>query len=423
MRRRICLVTTGQPSTNPRLVKEADALAAAGHRVHVIGARRSAWADDSDKDLLRGRTWSHRLIDHRNANGSRSLTPGLRYRMARLTSHWPLGDRWLGAAVSPVTPDLTSAAQACPADLYIAHNLGALPAAAAAAHKHKARLGFDAEDFHSGQFVEFASTDLRIARKVEKRFLPLCDYVTAASPGVAEEYAPFCKGRPPTVILNVFPMSDRPAEPHPGADGRGTFRLYWFSQTIGRDRGLEDVVEALGELWDIPVELHLRGEWQADYEDRLRGLATKVGLHAEQLVVHPPAAARQMVRLAAPYDIGLALEPGVSENNDLALSNKIFTYLLAGVPVIASATTAQRALADTLGPAAKVFKSGDVSGLNATLRGWLGNPAALAAAREDAWNLGARRFNWDIEQQKFLAIVEGVLGKPTSRLRLAELAS
>ena len=44
---RICLVTTGQPSTNPRLVKEADALAAEGyyeltlrfggnvHRVHL----------------------------------------------------------------------------------------------------------------------------------------------------------------------------------------------------------------------------------------------------------------------------------------------------------------------------------------------------------------------------------------------------
>jgi len=38
MSARVCLVTTGQPACNPRLVKEADALAEAGFDVHVVAA-------------------------------------------------------------------------------------------------------------------------------------------------------------------------------------------------------------------------------------------------------------------------------------------------------------------------------------------------------------------------------------------------
>jgi hypothetical protein len=56
----------------------------------------------------------------------------------------------------------------------------------------------------------------------------------------------------------------------------------------------------------------------------------------------------EMVRQAAPYDIGLSLETDISDNRSLCLTNKIFTYLLAGVPVLLSDTPAQRALAPRL---------------------------------------------------------------------------
>ena len=39
---RICLVTPGQPSTNPRLVKEADALCEAGYDVQVVACKYQA---------------------------------------------------------------------------------------------------------------------------------------------------------------------------------------------------------------------------------------------------------------------------------------------------------------------------------------------------------------------------------------------
>jgi glycosyltransferase involved in cell wall biosynthesis len=418
MIRRVTLLTTGQPSTNPRLVKEADALASAGFEVSVIGIRRAGWADASDTDLLAGRAWHARVLDPgRRRFGITRVASALRHRLAR-TAGGRRSDAWLAAALNPVAPLLFGPARNQRADLYIAHNLAALPAAAAAAAATGARLGFDAEDFHSGQ-LSGESAELEITRIAEARLIPGCDYLTAASPGIAQRYAPL-RSDAPTVLLNVFPRAERPASAVVPAGGE-PFRLYWFSQTIGPDRGLEDAVEAMGVLRDFEIELHLRGEWQPGYEAALRALAARCGVPAGRVVGLPPAPAAEMVRLAAPFHVGLALEDGRTVNRDIALTNKLFTCLLAGVPVVASTTTAQRWFCDEAGDGARGYAPGQPVALAAVLRSWITDPQALAASRRAAWALGERRFNWDIEQRTFLDVIERVLGEP--RVRRAELAS
>jgi glycosyltransferase involved in cell wall biosynthesis len=288
--------------------------------------------------------------------------------------------------------------------LYIAHNLGALPAAAIAARRHGAALGFDAEDFHHGQFTD--RRDREHARRIEKRYLPVCTYVSASSPGVAEAYADLC-ARPPIVLLNVFPLSSRPAQIETRAPG--PLRLYWFSQTIGHDRGLEAAVRAIGILRDSPVELHVQGAWQPGFESALRQVAADAGVSANRVIHHPPGAPDEMVRVASRFDVGLALEPGHTPNSDLALSNKVFTYLLGGLPIVASATSAQAALCMQLGTAARVVPAGDANALAEAIRGWMDDPSSLEAAKQTAWRLGEARFNWDLEQRRFLDVVRQAL--------------
>ena len=409
MSRRITLVTTGQPSTNPRLVKEADALASAGFAVSVIGIRRAGWADRSDEQLLATRPWRARILDPgRSRFGFSRVASALRHRLAR-TAGARRSDAWLAAALSPVAPLLFAAAREEQADLYIAHNLGALPAAAASAASSGAKLGFDAEDFHSGQLSR-ESTELEITRLVETRLIPACDYLTAASPGIADRYAPL-RSQPPTVVLNVFPRAERPEGPVMPPAGE-PFRLYWFSQTIGPSRGLEDAVEAMGLLPDFHIELHVRGEWHPGYEATLRELAVRSGIPPERVVGVSPAPAGDMVGLSAPFHVGLALEDGRTVNREIALTNKLFTYLLAGVPVVASATTAQQWFCDEAGVAARGYAPGRPEALASALRPWLHDPQALAAARRAAWQLGEHRFNWDIEQRTFLGVIDRVLGEP-----------
>jgi len=111
-----------------------------------------------------------------------------------------------------------------------------------------------------------------------------------------------------------------------------------------------------------------------------------------------------MALMASQYDIGLSLETDVTESRRLCLTNKIFTYLLAGVPVLMSDTPAQRALAPDLGAAAAVVSLLDPDGIAATLDR-LAPSGTLALAKEMAAQLGRERYNWDYEKRILLDVV------------------
>jgi len=407
---KICLITTSQPSANPRLVKEADALVEAGHGVHVVAAHRVNWATIADEHLTASRRWAYTFVDWR-----REVAPLLfwktrvRHHLARQLQVVPgLGHLSLRAAVDRLTPELTRAALTVSADLYVAHNPGALPAAAAAASAHSGLLGFDAEDYHSGEFAEADRSPLRIAvERVEQRFIPRCDYITAAADGIADAYAPLSRCGRPTPILNVFSLSSRPAAYREPNESR-PLALYWFSQTIGPDRGLEDIVRAMGRLPDGTAELHLRGRWHHGYAEALASVAAEAGVDGRRIVSYAPADSEEMVRLAAAFDIGLATETGKTQNRRIALTNKVFTYLLAGIATLATRTRAQAALIDRLGLAAQSYEPGDIDGAAAALKLWADDRRLLESSRRAAWLAGETRYNWDTEKHQYLHVIDRV---------------
>jgi hypothetical protein len=115
-----------------------------------------------------------------------------------------------------------------------------------------------------------------------------------------------------------------------------------------------------------------------------------------------------MIRLASEYDVGLALEHPVSENRDICLTNKICTYLLAGNAVIATATRGQKRLMEKIPGTGLCYEIGDVQTLARQLFEWECDRAALDRVRRCAWKFGEESFNWDLEQQKLLELVERV---------------
>jgi len=406
----VCLVTPGQPSTNPRLVKEADALVEAGASVHVVACKFEDWADEADAAFA-DRQWTVHWLRF-GAQAPRWLDVYRRARrracreVSRLVGTQPgLAER----AFHYVIPELTKTTSRVPADLYIAHNLAALPPAYHAAHQHDARLGFDAEDYHRGELPDRPEheTERRLTTYLEEQYLPYCDYLTAASNGIGEAYVEAIDVPQPTTILNVFPWSDRDVEvPATVLDGEVPDRarsLYWFSQTIGPDRGLEDALRALPRLPDNIV-LSLRGQWAPGYESEFRGQAQDLGVadRVRHLDLVPPD---QLVRCTAEHDVGLALEHPVSRNRQICVTNKLFTYLLSGLPFVATETPGQRPIVESLSNAAHGYAPGDVEGCAAAAETLLNTECAgreaLRAAKE--------RYSWDVEKEKFLEVVTKTL--------------
>ena len=406
MRRSVCIVSPGNLASSPRLLKEADALHGAGYDVTAVVCNYTEALRRFDDEIVADVPW--KVIRARRPVGERvvSMAAG---RLARFILA-------CGATVSPAlaaranpgpVSTLRRAAFDVPADLYIAHYIPGLAAAASVARHHGAMLGFDAEDFHSGEGTGGPAEDFRVRmiETVERAILPSCAYVTAAAPLIAAVYAERY-GLAPTTVLNVFPLGMAAAVPQPAAarGGPAHLRAYWFSQTIGLDRGLQAFLQAMSRA-KSRITLDIRGGNRWGHGDRLMTLARELGI-ADRVALLPVAPPEQMVALAAPYDIGLSLETDVSENRRLCLTNKIFTYLLAGIPVAMSDTPAQRALAPELGAAATVVSLSDPAGMADALDRLGGSPAALGEARAVALRLGRERYNWDVEKDFLLGAVD-----------------
>ena len=414
----VCLITPAHISGNPRLVKEADTLQSAGYQTYVVAADVADSLRVMDHTILARAKWNYIPV------GRGTLLSYAWLTFLQRVSQWLLEKRlgnwarvWLAkAAHHRLTKRLGRVAAAIPADLYHAHNLGALPAAAHAARRNGAKLGFDAEDFHSGELTEEQEGrgSQRARCLLEMAFLPQCNLLTAASPGIADEYQRLYSV---TIhpILNVFPIAEAPAKPRVDtstvkAEDQEPLSLYWFSQTIGAGRGLENTIRAMA-LMHYPVRLSLRGNPARGYLDEINRLAESEGV-ADKIEILPSAAPAEMARLAAMYDLGLALEPGITRNNQIALSNKIFVYLLAGIPILLSRTPAQEALSKNLGQAARVIDLDNLVATAQCLDQFANDASARRLARAAAWKLGRERYNWDLEQTQFLNLIHSTIGAP-----------
>ena len=220
----ICLITSLHPSMNPRLVKEADALTGAGYRVGVIAPDFSEWGRIADREF-QDRMWqiierprfgplSPRFV--RIAELGRRALAGFATRMLGWTHPAIVRAAW-----HPVTPALVAAAKRHRADLYIAHMVSSLSAAAIAASHHGARYAFDAEDFHAGDFPEHPqfAHQKKMGDCIERNYISGCAYVTAASPLIADAYCERYGIERPTVVLNTFPLVSGAWFAHPVGNG------------------------------------------------------------------------------------------------------------------------------------------------------------------------------------------------------------
>ena len=399
----ICIVTPSALGSNPRVVKEADALAAAGYGVTVISLRTLDEVDALDDDVLGAARWRSVRLDFRSG-AARRLPRAL--QVAALNIFRLFTSRQAARiAISPYATALTRAAKRSPADLYIAHYPGALPAAQAAAAAHDARFSFDAEDFHPGEITDPLQS--RVLHSVEAETLPHCAYVTAASPGIAEAYAERYSIGAPAVLLNVFPLSEAPDGPSIAGSTKPGPSIYWVSQTIGPNRGLECAIKALAKTRTEP-HLYLRGSISESFSRDLKLLSISVGL-GDRIHFLPAGAPSEMAKLATKFDIGLASEPAFSQNNNIALSNKIFTYLLAGLPVILSRTSGQELFARQIADAVSVYEAENPDDLALRIDEFLSDSSRLENLRSKAYNSAQTLFNWEFESEKLVRLVERAL--------------
>ncbi|HEX8461257.1 MAG TPA: glycosyltransferase, partial [Segetibacter sp.] len=382
----VVLITTGQPSVNPRIVKEADALHAAGYKVVMLYCYWIKWAYESDKKLLKNVSWSYNFIGGAPAeNKVLYFFTKAKFKIYNILSSKGYYKNLIAErSQARCYDELLHAAKAIKADIYIAHNLGALSVAVKAAGKNKAASGFDFEDYHREENEGEKDTIKKKVVFLEEKYVPYLSYLSTSSPQITERVkANFSSfNKPVFTLLNCFPLAQQPEKR--ADNNEQTLQLFWFSQTIGKNRGLEAVVLALKELNNPDIQLTLAGNPDTEMTAFIEESAGNIKDCIHFAGIIQPG---ELPAFAARFDVGLATEIATPLNRNICLTNKIFTYLLAGNCILASDTKAQKDFVNSYKGIGMLYKNDDARDLAEKLKMLYNDKSLLKQCKENAYRL------------------------------------
>jgi glycosyltransferase involved in cell wall biosynthesis len=404
---KICIVTTRHISYNPRVLKEADALSAAGHAVAVVTISNSVRQAAFDEELMLRRKWVLRTVNFRKELKAERwywFYLSLKQRLFLFLSAMGFGGGVAERAAEKAFDPLLALAIDEKADLYIAHHAEALGVGYRAARRHHARFGFDAEDFHTGMNESgTVSARDKLVEYLERKYLPRAVYMTAASRGIGDAYRKKYGVPQPETILNVFPFEELPATV-PG----DPVRFYWYSQVIGPNRGIELLLEAASRI-ALPFEIHLRGSLNSsEYRDQLKSKYEATGVWAK-VYLHEPILAELLITDATRFDVGLALESDISVNRNICVTNKVFSYLMSRLLVIGTDTQGQKEIFAQFPLASRICRMKDPDALAVAMEYYIIHKDRLLEGKKAADAAVRDIFSWEPESKKLLKYIEEAL--------------
>jgi glycosyltransferase involved in cell wall biosynthesis len=420
---RVCMFVYNPLTNDARVFREAAALAAEGHTVDVIGRRDRGLAETEERDgftirrvlpeplhkkLLRGAAEAYRKVrprkeaggdaspgDHAPAEGDKPQTPQRRhtllYRELMLRN-------WLRRAGR-------LAAGLPAADVYHAHDLNALPAATKAARRAGAKLVYDSHEIYLERWL-VTPAERRIWERTERRLIKEADRVITVCDPIADELARRYGVERPMVLMNCPELRGRDVPPdattrlreRAGLNG-GEDPIVLYQGMLQPERGLDELVDAAGRLERGAVVIMGKGVWSSRLQEEIesRGLGGRARLTGAVPADELPAYTAGAAVGVAPFD-------GKSLNSRWVAPNKLFEYMAAGVPVVASRLPVMEKVVDESG-AGLLFEPGDSAGLADALNRLLSDEDLYRRLQANAVE-ASKAYNWENESRKLIGLYE-----------------
>jgi glycosyltransferase involved in cell wall biosynthesis len=233
-----------------------------------------------------------------------------------------------------------------------------------------------------------------------------CTAVITVSPPIAQDLRRRYGGPAAVLVRNVPEytqpvVSDRLRQ-YLGAAADTRIALY--QGAFQENRSLDILVRAAAFLEPYHL-IVLMGSGAS--QQKLEGLIAAEGV-ADRIKILPSVPYKDLLDWTASADLGLILYQGsYSPNVQFCLPNKLFEYLMAGVPVLTSSLDACTEVLECY-DVGRVVAELTPEAVGHAISGLLEDREALARMRHNALDATRRDLRWDVEQRRLLEVYDRV---------------
>jgi glycosyltransferase involved in cell wall biosynthesis len=234
----------------------------------------------------------------------------------------------------------------------------------------------------------------RIAKFLERKLIFYADAVITVSDSIANQYVKNYSIEKPELVLNCPTYSNRPKQDRfrEFFGIRKDQLIFLYQGALGPSRGIELLIDSFIKLQNKDVVLIFMGFGE------YRSLIMQKALLHPNIFFHEAVPPDVLLEYTSSADYGISFTEDSCLNNRYCLPNKVFEYLMAGIPLLVSNLVELRQLVE--------FNSIGIVAEENTVGGFM--EAIKKAAEYDlnifAKNLIAskRRFNWESQEKVLL---------------------
>jgi glycosyltransferase involved in cell wall biosynthesis len=399
VRKKVGMHVLGTVATDPRVLREAAALVEAGYDVSIVDIEEDG--NHPREEVLQGINLLHVLMPRA-------------FFTTRL-------DKWTLVRATKLFVRTTLRLLQDGADIYHGHEVsGLLPCYIAGVLRRKPVI-FDA---HEMPLFERPLSELGRSRRMLRQLLvfmlayivPRCAGVITVSPPIVEELRRRYRLSEVTLIRNVPPYKsvEKSNRLREFLGLKPEVRVVLYQGYLQPNRGLDRLIRAATYLEPDTV-IVMMGKNRKTTQTQLEALIASEGV-ADRVKIIPPVPYAELLEWTASADIGVNVaSPDYSLNVRYFLPNKLFEYLMAGVPVLTSPLPAMVEVVKTHN-AGQVLPSLEPADIGRAINTMLADPAALARMSSNAINATREEYNWGKERSKLIDLYQAIFQDGTEKI-------
>jgi glycosyltransferase involved in cell wall biosynthesis len=266
------------------------------------------------------------------------------------------------------------------------------------------KIVYDAHEYET-QMYGLSKLDKFFAFIIEKNLISSADVVFTVSDSIADEYKKLYSIAKPTLIFNTPVYKDVTGSSQDDNVFRLKFniaenqKIFIYQGGFSKSRGIESILVAFdqlntdfkGEKDSLPVVVFMG-------YGILLPLVLQFSNRCPNIFYHPAVKINEVFDYTKCADFGILYTENSCLNNFYCMPNKIFEYLMAEVPVIASNTKDVKNFVDQKN-VGEVAESNDVYGLLNAIKKILSKDASQF--RENILSV-KKEYNWQSQEKKMI---------------------